>query len=334
MIRDEKGKLAVDAGCATEALTHFMGPLANTYTIVTTELHKGDRLLAQSGQVRKTTNFFDNEFDPSKHLVTASTPSAPDGDRSYRDVGEVRIYNTHAYSVVGYDNQTGNVEIANPHDTSKTFTLHLDVFNDIFSKISYIGINPLAYMIFQLPQNTSSSAIEQIIDNALQQYGNIYDLCGIEKGHFDTNNKFDKFLSLYDDNPTIQLALYNKLLLFFKAEKIKIAQFGVPVGKMGRGELKSFRYLGPFSIHLGKGVHLKITKNQRKFYVAGNDGSGWKHLGELSSISRTIVGRGGRSSILVDKETVSSEHVFINVRGNIITVIDNSSTNGTVLGEG
>ncbi len=332
MVRDEDDKLAIDGGDTAEALSHLMGPLAVTYSITIPKSAEDNSVVAVGGGA-KSVDFFNNEFDPDGYIVAAGTPNAPDGDKSHRTVEGVRIYNNHVHSVVGYDKATKMVEIANPHDTSKTFKLPLYKFNDVFGTIRYIKINPLAQLLFYLPKDASHSDIEQVIDDIFLQHTDVYDLCGIKKDHkYLIDSQFDQFISFYDDNPRLQTILYNKLLPALEQEGIKLTPFGVPVGEV-KHRSKTFRYTEPFSIYLGTTkAHLKVAKYQGRFHVASFNGSTWEGVGTLSSIGRTIIGRDGRSGIRIDKETVSSEHVFINVSGNKITVMDNNSTNGTYLG--
>ena len=49
---------------------------------------------------------------------------------------------------------------------------------------------------------------------------------------------------------------------------------------------------------------------------------------------RTVIGREGNSNIRIPFDTVSTEHLTINVKGNTFRIKDNNSTNGTSLDRG
>jgi uncharacterized protein YvpB len=71
-------------------------------------------------------------------VITASTAksSVKDIPKEANYSGE--IYPTHAYAIVGIDDE--NIYIKNPHHTNKSFEVPLDVFVKSWSSIAYTEI--------------------------------------------------------------------------------------------------------------------------------------------------------------------------------------------------
>jgi hypothetical protein len=138
----------------------------------------------------------------------------------------LRIWGEHAYSISSYNPRTEMVKIANPHNTSKPFEVHVDQLPSLFHGFGYVTLKPTATKMSMFAERLSGVTHEATVRESIQSKLNsesVYDLVGAQVGNLHSlRNRIDSVVHTSSD-PLVRRILREELMSTYQAERARLA---------------------------------------------------------------------------------------------------------------
>jgi|GEM_PF-5168744 len=172
-------------------------------------------------------------------ILTLSTPKfetagTARGSTNYKDIQvfmdgkwqNMQVWGTHAYSVAGYNPRTEMVKIANPHDTSRPFEIHINQLPQTFQGFGYVTLKASASRMAMFADRLTGITHEGTVRDSIRSKlasENVYELCGAQNGNLSHLRKRIDAVVHTSSDPLVRRVLREELISIYHTERARQA---------------------------------------------------------------------------------------------------------------